>query len=192
MKARVKATGEIFEIASYATIPMECCDSFGNPLSFSFDEVEILSEENDLKESKAPDYCDYDTCVALKELGYKVPASAYYMPHHKDLIWVSNPFRGGYVTDCFYSHNSLPKDVMTANFIDAPTLWEAQKWLREHRNIDVFPRKGYNRQNYQVEIYINYNRNIMLLDNDGEDYNSPEEALSEGVRKAVEILKEER
>ena len=56
MKARVKATGEIFEIASYATIPMECCDSFGNPLSFSFDEVEILSEENDLKESKAPDY----------------------------------------------------------------------------------------------------------------------------------------
>ena len=56
MKARVKATGEIFEIASYATIPMECCDSFGEPLRFCFDEVEILSEENDLKESKAPDY----------------------------------------------------------------------------------------------------------------------------------------
>lgn len=56
MKARVKATGEVFEIASYATIPMECCNSFGNPLSFSFDEVEILSEENDLKESEAPDY----------------------------------------------------------------------------------------------------------------------------------------
>ena len=56
MKARVKATGEIFEIASYATIPMECCDSFGNPLSFSFDEVEILSEENDFKESEVPDY----------------------------------------------------------------------------------------------------------------------------------------
>ena len=56
MKARIKATGEIFEIASYATIPMECCDSFGEPLRFCFDEVEILSEENDLKESKAPDY----------------------------------------------------------------------------------------------------------------------------------------
>ena len=56
MKARVKATGEIFEIASYATIPMECCDSFGEPLRFCFDDVEILSEENDLKESKAPDY----------------------------------------------------------------------------------------------------------------------------------------
>ena len=56
MKARVKATGEVFEIASYATIPMECCDSFGEPLRFCFDEVEILSEGNDLKESEAPDY----------------------------------------------------------------------------------------------------------------------------------------
>ena len=56
MKARVKATGEVFEIASYATIPMECCDSFGEPLRFCFDEVEILSEENDLRESDEPDY----------------------------------------------------------------------------------------------------------------------------------------
>lgn len=56
MKARVKATGEVFEIASYATIPMECCDSFGEPLCFCLDDVEILSEENDLKESKNPDY----------------------------------------------------------------------------------------------------------------------------------------
>ena len=58
MKARVKASGEVFEIASYATIPMECCDSFGNPLSFSFDEVEVLSEGNDLKEGEAPRLLD--------------------------------------------------------------------------------------------------------------------------------------
>lgn len=56
MKARVKKTGEVFEIASYATIPMECCDSFGEPLRFCFDEVEILTEGNDLKESDEPDY----------------------------------------------------------------------------------------------------------------------------------------
>lgn len=56
MKARVKATGEVFEIASYATIPMECCDSFGEPLHFCLDDVEILSERNDLKESDDPDY----------------------------------------------------------------------------------------------------------------------------------------
>ena len=53
MKARVKATGDILEIASYATIPMEYCDSYGDPLSFSFDEVEILSEKIERNE---PDY----------------------------------------------------------------------------------------------------------------------------------------
>ena len=56
MKVRVKATGEVLEIASYATIPMECCDSFGEPLRFCLDDVEILSEGNDLKESEVPDY----------------------------------------------------------------------------------------------------------------------------------------
>lgn len=56
MKARIKATGEVFEIASYATIPMECCDSFGEPLCFCLDDVEILSEGNDLKESNVSDY----------------------------------------------------------------------------------------------------------------------------------------
>ena len=138
------------------------------------------------------DYCDYDTCVALRELGYKVPTSAYYMPHHKDLIWVSNPFRGGYVTDCFYSHNSLPKDVMTANFIDAPTLWEVQKWLREKRRIDA--NAFYDNMDASWRFYI--------LEIDSPDlsgthayndaYMSYEEALLEGVRESVKLLKEEK
>ena len=83
------------------------------------------------------DYCDYETCVALKELGYKVPTSAYYMPNYNQLIFVSNPCRGGYVIDCFRSHNSFPKDVMTSTYIDAPTMWEAQKWLREEHNLHL-------------------------------------------------------
>ena len=135
------------------------------------------------------DYCDHDTCVALKELGYKVPTSAYYMPHHKDLIWVSNPFRGGYVIDCFYSHNSLSKDVMTANFIDAPTLWEAQKWLREEKNIYVEVTIVVSGKNYMFEIYDT--ETAMLKRFVEEDYSSYEEALLEGIKEAVKILKEE-
>ena len=138
------------------------------------------------------DYCDYETCVALKELGYKVPTSAYYMPNNNKLIFVSNSLRGGYVIDCFRSHNSFRKEVMTSDYIDAPTMWEAQKWLREEKNIDVLPRRGYiNRQSYQVAIYINYNRSIVVFNNDGKDYNSLEEALSEGIKSAVKILKDE-
>jgi hypothetical protein len=136
------------------------------------------------------DYCDYDTCVALKELGYKVPTSAYYMPHHKDLIWVSNPFRGGYVTDCFYSHNSLPKDVMTANFIDAPTLWEAQKWLREEKNIGIFVSGFKNGYTFWVNNLLSGDTLYQgFYDNNTcEKYKSYEEALSESIKEAVKIL----
>ena len=139
------------------------------------------------------DYCDYDTCVALKELGYKVPTSAYYMPHHKDLIWVSNPFRGGYVIDCFYSHNSLPKNVMTANFIDAPTLWEAQKWLREEKYIDLAVYSGKGKDNDRIWV-CNFvmEKTVYQLTHEGivvKTFSSYEEALSEGIKETVEILK---
>ncbi len=129
------------------------------------------------------DYCDYDTCVALKELGYKVSTSAYYMPHHKDLIWVSNPFRGGYVTDCFYSHNSLSKNVMTANFIDAPTLWEAQKWLREEKFLLIVVDRLLNGEYvFSIVDILNYSE-----EKNG-TANSYEEALSEGIKEAVKNL----
>ena len=138
------------------------------------------------------DYCDYDTCVALKELGYKIPTSAYYMPKNNQLIFVINQFRGGVAMDCFYSNNSLPKECMASDFIDAPTMWEVQKWLREEKKIDVFVRAGYLGKNrvrhYFVEVFTS--KDVITLDNDREDYDSYEEALSEGVREAVKILKE--
>lgn len=47
MKARVKATGEIINIADYARVRLDKCDSYGNPIELSFDEVEILQERSD-------------------------------------------------------------------------------------------------------------------------------------------------
>ena len=136
------------------------------------------------------DYCDYETCVALKELGYKVPTSAYYMPNNNQLIFVSNPCRGGYVVDCFYSHNSLPKDVMTSNYIDAPTMWEAQKWLREEKKIVVLV--GFDFCPFTSEIV--YNWVIVVNGNTAKKssytYDYFEEALAEGVKEAVKLLKE--
>lgn len=150
------------------------------------------------------DYCDYETCVALKELGYKVPTSAYYMPNNRDLFFVSNPFRGGYAIDCFYSHNSLHEGVVTSNYIDAPTMWEAQKWLREKEiYVSVIPEYnefgpvkgvkyrlevahwkdddfGYETIEWLEEEYI-----VMLFD-------SYEDALLEGIKEAVKLLKEKK
>ena len=44
MKARIKKTGEVVNIADYAKVTLDRCDSWGNPLELGFDEVEILQE----------------------------------------------------------------------------------------------------------------------------------------------------
>lgn len=140
------------------------------------------------------DYCDYETCVALKELGYKIPTSAYYMPNNETLYFVSNPYRGGYVIDCFFSHNSLREDVMTYDFIDAPTMWEAQKWLREEKKIDVLielETKDIHLSSKYYSIHISYmSRFRREFKSMLKNFDSYEEALSEGIKEAVKILKE--
>ena len=150
------------------------------------------------------DYCDYETCVALKELGYKVPTSAYYMPNDKQLLFVSNPYRGGYIFDCFYSRNSFPEDVVTHDYIDAPTMSEVKKWLREEKKICVeidCTASGYVWELCKAyhggwfsggtTIYVHYceDNSINPLLNDCGKYESYEDALFEGIKEAVKLLK---
>lgn len=44
MKAKIKQTGEIINIADYAKVTLDQYDSWGNPIELGFDEVEILQE----------------------------------------------------------------------------------------------------------------------------------------------------
>ena len=46
MKVRIKKTGEIFEVAEYAKVAMDVCDSYGNPLEYGLDEIEIVEDVN--------------------------------------------------------------------------------------------------------------------------------------------------
>ena len=87
------------------------------------------------------DYCDYDTCVALKELGFNEPTLAYYhgFLSSKPLLYLvidedCMPEDGVNVFDLLSNSNKY-KDSKN---IDAPTLWEAQKWLREEKEFYVF------------------------------------------------------
>lgn len=47
MKARIKKTGEVVNIADYAKVTLDRCDSWGNPLEYPLDEVEIIEERAD-------------------------------------------------------------------------------------------------------------------------------------------------
>ena len=136
------------------------------------------------------DYCDYETCVALKELGYNRGAYAYYFPNHKeDLIFNTHQMRGCSINEMLKGYNTYPKDVMGHELIDAPTMWEAQKWLREEKKIDV----GATWDNDEDNWYV-YIKKIGFPDWSGTSvshscYSSYEEALSEGIKEAVKLLK---
>lgn len=48
MKAKLKNTGEIINIADYATVSLDRCDSYGTPIQIGFDEVEEFLDDNGL------------------------------------------------------------------------------------------------------------------------------------------------
>ena len=47
MKVRIKKTGELMNIASYAKKTLEACDSYGDPIELSPEEVELVKETGD-------------------------------------------------------------------------------------------------------------------------------------------------
>ena len=103
------------------------------------------------------DYCDYDTCVALKELGFP-------FEWFEDETWHEN----------------------NTNIL----LYEAQKWLREKKNILIeiptsFMDDGVWKFNFRIQTPEFYDRAIG-------DWDSYEEALLEGIKEAIKILKEEK
>ena len=94
------------------------------------------------------DYCDYDTYVALEELGYP------------EVMAFNKPF----------------------------LLYEAQKWLRENHylHITIF---SSSQESWMYRITKPHQK---LEDGIyGEDFTSYEEALSEGIKEAIKILKGE-
>ena len=59
MKAKIKKTGEIVNIAEYATIELEMCDSYGDPICLAPEDIELIQEQtedehwNDIRERTA-------------------------------------------------------------------------------------------------------------------------------------------
>lgn len=118
------------------------------------------------------DYCDYDTCVALWNMGL--------IPHP-------------------YGNTNMDKVMAII------TLYEAQKWLREEKEVHVTVIPEYNEfgpikgVKYRLEVAywkddeFGY-ETIEWLDEECPHtiitFDSYEEALSEGIKEAVKILKE--
>lgn len=81
--------------------------------------------------------------------------------------------------------NSLLED----DECSAPTLWQAWKWLRYEKNIDV--EVNSNTENYEIVSYewsLFWMSPCDLIDDADDSYTSYEEALEAGIMRAVEML----
>ena len=98
------------------------------------------------------DYCDYDTCVALEEVGF---------PLHP------------------YGNTEIDTSLRLTVL-----LYEAQKWLREEKQMILLP-AYLERANVWI-CEICYRKERLGFGGYNQSY---EEALSEGIKEAVNILK---
>ena len=127
------------------------------------------------------DYCDYDTCVALKELGYIGQGRCYY-----DLDKDKNQLRH------FGIQVLTTRSAEALNFVLAVHLYEAQKWLREEKKIEA------NASFDKTEDgWIAFIQRLDYPDLIGTDFltpifNSYEDALLEGIKEAIKLFKEEK
>ena len=133
------------------------------------------------------DYCDYDTCVALKELGYDGYCAAYYHLFD-DEDDARNSFEYAYGFD-FQNSNNIYR-------VGAPLLYQAQKWLREEKGIFVYIDVPWKTDGGLGWSHFCSNKPMTEEDKEvcfasGGFYDSYEEALSKGIKQSVKILKEE-
>ena len=122
------------------------------------------------------DFCDYDTCVALKKLGYDELCDGYYhLTDDEEYDQLS--FNWCYGRDFQNSLNRWRVGV--------PTLSEAQDWLKENYNQNIEVRLcglGYQYEVWTSERFFPPRRGFLTYT----------EALSEGIKEAVKLLKEEK
>ena len=122
------------------------------------------------------DYCDKDTCVALKEMGYKGMSRYYYTQRDHKLHYDT------------YNRFYTVRTADAMGYVLAIHLYEAQKFLREEKDIHIeipiwLTDDGVWKYNFRLQTREFYDRAI------GE-WDTYEEALSEGIKEAVKILKE--
>ena len=108
------------------------------------------------------DYCDYDTCVALKELGYPTKMT-------------------------FIGEQATIEISINSGLIQ---LYEAQKWLREEKNIIV---EVFVDDDSDTPITYNIYKDSECIVHHHGNYYSVKDwniALLEGIKGAIRILKE--
>lgn len=123
------------------------------------------------------DFVTYKQALALKKLGFDYNCD-YNYSEDKEL------YKYDYHSD-FYSDTSSDSDL------PAPTLAQAQKWLRKEKNlyvcVEIDITDTVNNIFYWTIYKLPYKKQIRKTRN----FDSPEEALSAGITECLKLLENE-
>lgn len=116
------------------------------------------------------EYVIYEQAIKLKELGFKDKCNAYYWTEDKAF-------------ECTNSIVHKNSDTCQT-VVMAPSLWQAQKWLRDKWRIHVEPNFIYETK---FEVVIKRQKGSIFKRAERQ-FDSYEEALSFGIDAALELL----
>lgn len=139
------------------------------------------------------DYCSYELSKALKACGFDEPCDHFYehsWDPTKARISASGVYGEWDNIDAFkHNFNAIDDNRHKQSFIpycSAPTLWHAQKWLREKHHISV--RVSYIAY-HKVWFADWLNLDSGEFDDTDATFATYEEALSDSIETVLELIK---
>ena len=131
------------------------------------------------------EFVDYQTALRLKAAGFDEPCEYYYTkedaPEYCVWLTCSAKFPHDYNQERDWNE---PKPICSA-----PHLWQAQKWLREKKNIEVNAFWCFEDNSW---VGFLCPMNMPAMESEPNVYNSYEEALSKSINAALDLIKPEK
>lgn len=129
------------------------------------------------------DFVSYEIAKKLKEKGFRELCLAYYT--NDDTLYYNYSHKAGACyKDCYLSHNFMPKESVSGKFVDAPTISQVLKWLREEKKLHIVI--DYN--NPSLWSYVIFRFGEGYINKIGEDFNSYEQAALAGIEYVIDNL----
>lgn len=143
------------------------------------------------------DYVSLETAKILKEKGFDEPTAGFYGSKRGLCIG------GSLLYNSINNRVNFVNDLLKVQFEDviaaAPTLYEAQKWIRDRHNLhidvglygdystDADGNKVDEHQYWAFDIYYTTNIINHIFDCEG-GYDTYEQALDAGIREALKLI----
>ena len=133
------------------------------------------------------DFVTYEIAVKLKEKGFKDKCFGYYTPEGYEFLPVQTPFYGGDYEDCMFSHNDMRQGLDGSDCVDAPTISQVLKWLRENKKLHVSIMTFMFRAGWCYEV-VRLGENPKLVAAHRNSYNTYEKAALAGIEYVLNNL----